>query len=320
MSDFLSQEEIDALLGGGDKEKEEKVEVSKVKPFDFSKIERIEKGGFPGLEIIFERWAKYFREEIRKIFPTINMVSKSKIYTSRYGNYISKIPLPAAYAIFYMKPLKEPALLVTDARLVFSLVSSIFGGGSRIFKIEGRDFTKLELKIVNDFINIAMDTFNKVLEEFYPLQIELKSLEINPFLVRIVSQAEKVIVVEMSMDIDGTEVLFSFCFPQMMFLPIKDIVFSETFGTEVSQEWKQTIYDKLMKVILTLSIELDRRNFTVEEFLNFEVGSSIILDKKKEALLDCYIEGKKKFLVKLGKVDKKFAVSIEKKIEERENG
>ncbi|MCX7760815.1 MAG: flagellar motor switch protein FliM [Hydrogenothermaceae bacterium] len=318
MSDFLSQEEIDALLGGG--KKQETVEELKVKPFDFSKVEKIQKGGFPGLEIIFERWAKLFREEIRKIFPTITMVSKSKIYISRYGNYISKIPLPAAYSIFYMKPLKESALLVIDARLVFSLVSSIFGGGSKTFKIEGRDFTKLELRIVNDLINVAMETFNRVWEEFYPVQIELKNLELNPFLVRIVSQAEKVIVVEMDMDIDGTEVPFSFCFPQMMFLPIKDLVFSETFGSEVSQEWKQTIFNKLMKVVLTLSVELDRKSFTVEEFLNFEVGNSIILNKKKDSFLDCYIEDRKKFLVKLGKIDKKFAVNIEKKLEEREDG
>lgn len=67
MSDFLSQEEIDALLGGG--KKQDTIETAKEKPFDFSKIERIQKGGFPGLEIIFERWAKLFREEIRKVFP-----------------------------------------------------------------------------------------------------------------------------------------------------------------------------------------------------------------------------------------------------------
>lgn len=314
MSDFLSQEEIDALLDGG--KKTEAVETSKVKAFDLSKVERIQKGGFPGLEIIFERWAKSFQEEIRKKFSTITMVSKSKIYISRYGSYITKIPLPAAYAIFHLKPPKEPALLAIDARLVFSLVSSIFGGGSRIFKIEGRDFTKLELKIVSDFISIAMETFKQVWNEFVELEVELKSLELNPFLVRIVSQAEKVIVVEMTMDIDGTDVPFSFCFPQMMFLPIKDLVLSETFGTEVSQEWKENIYQKLLRVPLTLRLQLDRKTITVENFLNLGLGESIILGKTVNSNLDLYVENKKKFEAKLGKVDKKFAASIEKVIGE----
>lgn len=314
MSDFLSQEEIDALLGGG--KKAEAVVDEKVKRFDLSKVERIQKGGFPGLEIIFERWAKLFREEIRKVFSTINMVSKSKIYVSRYGNFITKIPLPAAYTIFYIKPLKEPALLVIDARLVFSLVSSIFGGGSKTFKIEGRDFTKLELRIVSDLISIATETFNKVWNEFFPVEVEVKSLELNPFLVRIVSSAEKVIVVEMSLDIDGTEVPFSFCFPQMMFLPVKDLIFSETFGAEVSEDWKETIVKKLMKSCLNVSLEVDKKKLTVEEFLNLEVGSSIILSKGVNSNLDVYVEGKKKFEAKLGKLEKKFAASIQKIIEE----
>lgn len=317
MSDFLSQEEIDALLGGG--KKVEAVVDEKVKPFDLSKVEKIQKGGFPGIEIIFERWAKLFREEIRKVFSTINMVSKSKIYVLRYGNFITKIPLPAAYTIFYIKPLKEPALLALDARLVFSLVSSIFGGGSKTFKIEGRDFTKLELKIVNDFINVAMETFNRVWNEFTPVEVEVKSLELNPFLVRIVSSAEKVIVVEMEMDIDGTEVPFSFCFPQMMFLPVRDLVFSETFGTEVSQEWKDSIVRKLTRVYLTLTLEIDKKKITVEEFLNLEPGSSIILSKGIDADLDVYVEGKKKFEAKLGKLDKKFAASIQKIVGEEKD-
>lgn len=318
MSDFLSQEEIDALLGGG--KKAEATVDERVKPFDLSKVERIQKGGFPGLEIIFERWAKLFREEVRKIFPTINMVSKSKIYISRYGNFITKIPLPAAYTIFYIKPLKEPALFVIDARLVFSLVSSIFGGGSKTFKIEGRDFTKLELRIVNDLITVATETFNRVWSEFMPVEVEVKSLELNPFLVRIVSSAEKVIVVEMSMDIDGTEVPFSFCFPQMMFLPVRDLIFSETFGTEVSQEWKDTIVRKLMKAHLTLTLEVDKKMVTVEEFLNLEPGSSIILSKGVNSNLDVYVEGRKKFEAKLGKVDRKFAASIQKIVEEGKDG
>lgn len=318
MSDFLSQEEIDALLGGG--KKQDTIETAKEKPFDFSKIERIQKGGFPGLEVIFERWAKLFREEIRKVFPTISMVSKSKIYVSRYGNFISKIPLPAAYTIFLMKPLKEPALLVIDARMVFSLVSSIFGGGSKTFKIEGRDFTKLELRIINDFISIAIQTFGQVWKEFIDIETEIKSLELNPFLVRIVSSAEKVIAVEMTMDIDGTEVPFNFCFPQMMFLPVRDLIFSETFGVEVSEEWKDTVLRKLMKIHLLLTLELEKKQITLENFLNLQEGQSIILSKSVNSNLDVYIQGKKKFEAKLGKIENRFAASIQKVIEDREDG
>ncbi|MGC9188293.1 MAG: flagellar motor switch protein FliM [Sulfurihydrogenibium sp.] len=318
MSDFLSQEEIDALLGGG--KKEISIDTKKERPFDFSRIEKIKKGGFPGLEVIFERWAKIFQEEIRSIFPVITMVSKNKISVMRFSDYISKIVLPASYVIFTMKPLNEHALLVIDSRLVFNFVSALFGGGARPFKIEGRDFTKLEIQLINDFVNVLLETFERIWQGIYPVKIEKKSIEFNPFLVRIVSPAEKVIVVEMSLDIEDMEVPFSFAFPQMLFLPIKDIIFSETFGSESSSEWKEVLLTKLSKVELEVTLELDRFTLLVKDFIDLEVGSEILLNVRKDDNIKLYVEQKPKFYVKLGKLDKKFAAMIVNKIEGGKNG
>ncbi|WP_028950644.1 flagellar motor switch protein FliM [Sulfurihydrogenibium subterraneum] len=318
MSDFLSQEEIDALLGGG--KKETVVETKREKPFDFSKIEKIKKGGFPGLEVIFERWAKIFREEIRSLFPVINMVSKNIITVMKFGDFINKIPLPASYTIFTMKPLNESALLVIDSRVVFNLVSALFGGGARPFKIEGRDFTKLEINIINDFVDTVLSSFEKIWHTVFPVEIEKKSIEFNPFLVRIVSPAEKVIVVEMILDIEGLEVPFSFAFPQMLFLPLKDIIFSETSGLEISPEWEENIQKKISKVELTLTLELSRFTMLVEELINLEVGSDIILDVKKDDIIKLLVAGKPKFLAKLGRYDKKYAAMIVSRIKGEEDG
>jgi flagellar motor switch protein FliM len=318
MSDFLSQEEIDALIGGS--KKETVIETKKERPFDFNRIEKIKKGGFPGLEIIFERWAKIFREEIRSKFPIINMVSKNKISVMRFSDFIAKIPLPASYTIFTMKPLNEPSLVVIDSRVVFNLVSALFGGGARPFKIEGRDFTKLEVQLINDFVNTSLDSFEKIWNTIYPVEIEKKSIELNPFLVRIVSPAEKVIVVEMTVDIEGLEVPFYFAFPQMLFLPIKDIIFSETFGSETSTEWKENLLKKIYRVKLNLTLKLTRITMLVEELLNLESGSDIVLDVKKDDVLKLYVEGKPKFYVKLGKLDKKFAAMVVDKIKGEDDG
>lgn len=318
MSKFLSQEEIDALLGGG--KKETVVETKREKPFDFSKVEKIKKGGFPGLEVIFERWAKIFREEIRSLFPVINMVSKNSITVMKFGDFINKIPLPASYTIFTMKPLNESALLVIDSRVVFNLISALFGGGARPFKIEGRDFTKLELNIIHDFVDTVLTSFEKIWQTVYPVEVERKSVELNPFLVRIVSPAEKVIVVEMILDIEGLEVPFSFAFPQMMFLPLKDIIFSETSSLEIPADWKENILKKLSKVELNFTLELSRFTMLVEELLNLEVGSDIILNVKKDDSINLMVEGKPKFTAKLGRYDKKYAAMIVDRVKGEEDG
>jgi len=322
--EFLSQEEIDALLGGESEEDKVEETSSSVKPFDFSEVEHIKKGGLPGLDMIFERWIKVFREDVRKISPDIGMVSKDNMYITRFNTFMMKIPLPASFSIFSMKPLKENALLIIDSRLVFTVVSVLFGGPAKPFKVEGREFTKLETKIVNDFVSIMLKTFEEVWESLYPVSIELVSIELNPSLAKIVSPNEKIIVVECSLDINGYEAPFFFVFPQGMFMPIKDIIYSQSPLTE-DPVWKENLIGKVLKLKMKLTLELLRKEFKVKDVLSWETGTEIVFDVSKEDELSLYVENQKKFLAKLGKVDKRYAAMITKVInndrkKEGENG
>ena len=316
--DFLSQEEIDALLGGGEEEKAEEKTEELVKPFDFSNIEHVKKGGLPGLEFIFTKWIKIFRDEIRKTVQSVSMVSINDIYITRFNSFMLKIPLPASYTIIAMKPLKESALLVLDSRLVFTIISVMFGGPPKPFKVEGREFTKLETKIVSEFITEVLATFESVWEPIYPLKIEVKSIELNPNLAKIVAPTEKVIVVELSVDLDGYEAPFFFCFPQSMFLPIKDFIYSDVSQLEKDIIWERTLAEKTLQIKVTLWLELCKKEVKIKDILKWDVGTELTFDVSPEDLLKMYVEDKPKFLAKLGQKKDRYAAMIEK-LYEREN-
>ena len=64
--DILSQDEVDALLGGVDDgvidtSPDEGAFDGEAHPFDFNNQERISRGRLPTLEMINERFARYFR-------------------------------------------------------------------------------------------------------------------------------------------------------------------------------------------------------------------------------------------------------------------
>ncbi|WP_457567786.1 flagellar motor switch protein FliM [Desulfurobacterium sp.] len=319
--DFLSQEEIDALLGEDKKESEESNETQKIRPFDFSELEQIKKGDVPGLELIFERWIKIFSERIRGLVPRISMVSKDSIYITKFDNFMSKIPLPSSYSIVSMKPLKENFLFVLDSRLVFVIISVMFGGPAKPFKVEGRDFTRLETKIISDFVDIALETFEDIWKEFYPVKIDLKSIELNPTLARIVSPNDKVIVVECNMDIEGYEAPFFFCFPQDLFLPIKDMIFSETGFTKKDPIWDRELIRKLKHLKLNLYLELERKKIKVKELINWKTGDRIPLSVTKGEEILLYVENMPKFKAKMGKIKDKYAALItDIAIERNRNG
>jgi len=309
--EFLSQEEIDALLGVSDEDTTtETVKESKEQPFDFSQVEHIKKGGLPGLELIFERWIKFFRDEIRKLIPNLNMVSKDDMYITRFQSFMLKIPLPASYSVFSMKPLKESALLVLDSRLVFTIISVLFGGPPKPFKVEGREFTKLEAKVIKDIVEKSLKVFESIWANIYPVTIELRSIELNPTLARIVSQNEKVVIVELSMDIDGYNAPFFFCFPQSMFLPIKDIIYTEIANMEKDPVWEKNLEAKTLHLNTKLWVELIRKEYKIRDILEWEEGTRLDFDVLTTDLLKVFIENKPKFLGKLGQKGGKFAVKI----------
>lgn len=314
--DFLSQDEIDALLGPDEGESIE--EKSDIYPFDFSEIESIKKGGLPGLEIIYERWVKSFRDSIRRIMPKINMVNKDNIYISRFNSFMSKIPMPSSYTTIIMKPLKDNALFVVDSRLVFTIISVLFGGPAKPFKVEGREFTKLEVQIIGDFIETALKTFEEVWQNFYPIKVEKRSIELNPALARITSGNEKVIVVECSVEVDGYEAPIFFCFPQGMFMPIKDIIFTEFIGEE-DGGWKKRLRDRLKKIVVKITLELGKEKFLLKDILEWREGDELVLNIDKDSYLDLKVEQEPKFKCKLGKVKDRYAALIKEAIKKVEN-
>lgn len=314
--DFLSQDEIDALLGPDEGESIE--EKSDIYPFDFSEIESIKKGGLPGLEIIYERWVKSFRDSIRRIMPKINMVNKDNIYISRFNSFMSKIPMPSSYTTIIMKPLKDNALFVVDSRLVFTIISVLFGGPAKPFKVEGREFTKLEVQIIGDFIETALKTFEEVWQNFYPIKVEKRSIELNPALARITSGNEKVIVVECSVEVDGYEAPIFFCFPQGMFMPIKDIIFTEFIGEE-NGGWKKRLRDRLKKIVVKITLELGKEKFLLKDILEWREGDELVLNIDKDSYLDLKVEQEPKFKCKLGKVKDRYAALIKEAIKKVEN-
>jgi len=312
MSDeFLSQEEIDALLGDT-KEEESSPEIA---PFDFSQVEHIKKGGVPGLELLFERWVKIYREAVRRLIPQVAMITKESVYITRFNSFISKIPMPASYSIVSIKPFKENFLFVLDSRLVFVVISVMFGGPAKPFKIEGREFTKLEMRIIEDMVKVALDTFQQVWKDVYPVEVELKGIELNPTLARIVSGNEKVIVVECSMDVDGYEAPFFFCFPHGLFMPVKEIIFSEALFAEKDPVWEEYLEKKVLKTNLRLTLELARKKYRLREVLEWRAGDRLELEVPKGKPLLLLVEGKPKFKAKLGKVENRFAALIYSEVE-----
>src|SRR5690554_2022158 len=151
MQDLLSQDEIDALLHGvddGDVKLEGNDDPSVVRAYDLTSQDRIVRGRMPTLEMINERFARYTRISLFNLLRRTADVSVGGVQITKFGEYLHTLYVPTSLNLVKFRPLRGTALIVLDAKLVFKLVDNYFGGDGRHAKIEGREFTPTELRVV----------------------------------------------------------------------------------------------------------------------------------------------------------------------------
>ena len=143
MDKILAQDEVDALLrglSGGELEAETDIpeDDSGIVPFDLANQDRIIRGRMPVLEIINDRFARLCTNALTNAVRKRVELNPISIDMTKFGEFMRSLPVPTSINIFKMEPLRGNALIVVDARLVFSLVENIFGGIGSQPKIEGR--------------------------------------------------------------------------------------------------------------------------------------------------------------------------------------
>ena len=144
---FLSQDEVDALLKGVTGDIDESTDARSTPPASgpttWRRQERIVRGRMPTLEIINERFARLLRIGLfnflhRSAEVSIGPVRGVRSTASSCANGGADQLQPGL-----VKPLRGTALIVCDPNLVFLVVDNLFGGDGRFHtRVEGRDFTR----------------------------------------------------------------------------------------------------------------------------------------------------------------------------------
>lgn len=161
--EFMSQEEVDALLKGvtGEVDTEStQTEHQGVRPYNIATQERIVRGRMPGLEIINERFARLLRVGIFNFMRRTAEISVGPVRVQKYSEFTRNLPIPTNLNLVHVKPLRGTSLFVFDPNLVFFVVDNLFGGDGRFHtRVEGRDFTQTEQRIIGKLLNLVFDHY-----------------------------------------------------------------------------------------------------------------------------------------------------------------
>jgi flagellar motor switch protein FliM len=304
VNQFLSQDEVDALLRGisdGEVETEQDAgsEVSGIQSYDLANQERIIRGRMPTLEIINQKLSRQLRAALSGALRRVVDINALNVDMIKFGEFLKTVPVPTSMHVFRMLPLRGGALLVIESKLVFALIDSFFGGpGSALVKVEGRDFTSIEAHMIQRVAALVFAEMEKAWEPVEPIKIELERSEVNPQFVGIVPPSDIVVVTPFELEMDEARGHITICLPYSMLEPIRGklVAAFQSERLELDYSWVRRMMRQIELVEVDLSVELGHTEITVQTLLDLQTGDVIRLDQDSDSELIVRVEGVPKFM------------------------
>lgn len=283
MSDLLSQDEIDALLNGvegGDVEtgNDEPLPPGTVLSFDFTQQDRIVRGRLPTLEMVNDRFTRYFRTGLFSFLRKTCEVSVLGVKMLKFSEYVHSLSLPSNLNLIRIKPLRGTALAVFEPRLVFSVIDNFFGGDGRYHaRIEGREFTSTENRVIQIMLAEFFTAMTEAWAPVLPLEFEYQSSEINPQFANIVSPTETVVVCRFNIELDGGGGEVHLTFPYAMIEPIRTQLDAGVQSDRADRDgrWTETLHEEVLDAEVEISSLLLESQMTIGDFLHLRPGDVI---------------------------------------------
>ena len=316
---ILSQDEVDALLQGitGESQKLEQEETAGegIRDYDLSSQERIVRGRMPTMEVINERFARNIRIGLFNLIRKSPEVSIGGIKVQKFSAFLREIVVPTNFNIVNVKPLRGNGLIVCDPSLVFAVIDALFGGvGKYHTRIEGRDFSPTELRVILRLVEVITAEFNKAWTGIYPVDLEYVRSEMQPQFASIATPSEIVVATNFTMEIGETTGSVHFCIPYSTLEPIRDVLYSTIQGdsAEPDRRWINLLKTQIQAAEVNLVAELATAPATVEQLLAFKPGDFIELDLSPR--IEAKIDGVPVLECHYGTSNNRYAIKVERLI------
>ncbi len=316
MAQVLSQDEVDALLNavndgesddllgdsGGDFDGGDEYDEN-IQPYDLTNQDRVIRGRMPILEIIYERFIRSFRvslsNSLRKI-STISMISTDLL---KFGEFVNTLPIPSCMCIMRFNELRGPALLVFESKLAYAIIDSYFGGTDRPFtKIEGKEFTQIELSFMKKVMDMAIGDLEEAWSPVHRIDAQYLRTEINPQFVGVVPPSDVIIATTLEVEFESAAGTIMVVVPYSTIEPIKGKL-SSSFQTDNEMAdtiWTQAMDTHIQDTHAEIIVKLGEAEITVGDLLTLDTGDIIPLNQEASGEVSVEIEGVEKYKCLIG--------------------
>jgi len=308
----LDQNEIDSLLGFDDEEDVSGLDRTGIQAILNSAMVSYER--LPMLEVVFDRLVRLMSTSLRNFTSDNVEVSLDSITSTRFGDYLNSIPLPAMLSVFKAEEWDNHGLITVDSSLIYSIVDVLLGGrrGTAAMRIEGRPYTTIERSLVERMVHVMLEDLGAAFEPLSPVTFRFDRLETNPRFATITQPANAAIVVKLRIDMEDRGGRFELLMPYATLEPVRELLLQQFMGEKFGRDsiWETHLGEELWVTDVDLVAVLDEQLMRLSQVMNLKLGSQIMFNAKPDTPVDLRCGDVSLYTGKMGRKGDRIAVRI----------
>lgn len=325
MPEVLSQSQIDALLNSissGEEVVSEEEEGANVKVYDFYSPKKFTKEQLRTIDSLHENMGRVLSSYFSGILRVFCDISVLQVEEQRYYEYNNALPDTALIGLVDMKPANinlPDATLMLDMsnNLAFFLIDRLLGGAGGSTSTLQRDFTDIELAIMNDIYLKITEFLLDAWRDHLDVSGELSSLETNPRLIQVYAPEDIVVIAVLAVKLRDMEGTLSVCIPAMGLeaylgeFTSKYARISHKMSNErLDNMRKDLIQEQLNDSELTVKAVFDQTSIDVADALRLRPNDIIPLTKPLNGVVQVEVDDAPWFTAQLGECRNRKAIKI----------
>ena len=322
MAETLTQEQIDALLNsamnGGVVESSKEPEV---KEYDFRAPKKFTKERIKILDSIFDNYARLLSSYLTGLLRLYCKVTLASIEEQRYFEFNNALPDYVMMGTLDLGIHDDDIGTVTSIvqlsnSLTYTLIDRLLGGRGE-YKDADRDFTEIEVSIIDKIINNMAALLREPWEPYLEVNPTVVNIETNSRVYSAVDYDDTMILVALEATVNDTKTIITICMPVLTLDEImqkymtRSVRTTRKFDAVREQERRENIMKALNETSLDITAVLGNTSLDVYDVLNLQVDDIIPLDISIESNVKLRIGSKIWFDGKLGSFNQNKAVKIE---------
>ncbi|MBT0722882.1 flagellar motor switch protein FliM [Rosenbergiella sp. S61] len=287
----LSQAEIDQLLNGDSGNTEaatDEGDPNTIRDYDPTTQRRVVRERLQALEIINERFARQFRMAVFNLLRRSPDITVESIDIQPYQEFARNMPVPTNLNLLHMKPLRGTALIVFSPSLVFIVVDNLFGGDGRFpTKVEGREFTYTEQRVIRRLLSLALDNYQEAWQAIYPLTMEYVRSEMQVKFTNITTSPNDIVInTTFQVEISNLVGHFNICIPFSMIEPLRELLVNPPLENSQHEDclWRENLVNEVQQSPVEVTARLTELSITLRQIMGLQVGDVLAIESPENII------------------------------------